>query len=107
MSTEADARRQCYLKNRLQLAHLPYVKLSISSPSNNKLSTSQNTRSVSGNQSNIEYDKLPENELVLHGENIFRRSRSEAHRNLFRLEINESDTAEQLAQWLEEEGIIP
>src|ERR687889_2718285 len=26
MSTEADARRQRYLKTRLQLAHLPYVK---------------------------------------------------------------------------------
>jgi DNA replication protein DnaC len=26
ISTEADARRQRYLKTRLQLAHLPYVK---------------------------------------------------------------------------------
>ena len=26
MSTESDARRQRYLKTRLQLAHLPYVK---------------------------------------------------------------------------------
>src|SRR5690242_21732871 len=26
MSTEADARRQRYLKTRLQLAHLPYIK---------------------------------------------------------------------------------
>jgi DNA replication protein DnaC len=26
MNTEADARRQRYLKARLQLAHLPYVK---------------------------------------------------------------------------------
>jgi DNA replication protein DnaC len=26
MCTEADARRQRYLKTRLQLAHLPYVK---------------------------------------------------------------------------------
>src|SRR5258705_7210721 len=26
MNTEADARRQRYLKTRLQLAHLPYVK---------------------------------------------------------------------------------
>src|ERR1700680_2947371 len=26
MSTEADARRQRYLKTRLQLAHLPYMK---------------------------------------------------------------------------------
>ena len=26
MSTEADARRQRYLKTRLQLAHLPYVQ---------------------------------------------------------------------------------
>src|SRR5919107_4031506 len=26
MSTEADARRQRYLKTRLQLAHLPFVK---------------------------------------------------------------------------------
>jgi DNA replication protein DnaC len=33
MSTEADARRQRYLKTRLQLAHLPYMKPSSSSTS--------------------------------------------------------------------------
>lgn len=49
MSAEADAWRHRYLKTRLQLAHLPYVKRSISliSPFS-RLSTSASSASCAG-----------------------------------------------------------